>query len=86
MAKSASKNRSEVEFLKGEVRRLKKQLGRIKKGETVIVKANDIIEEEHEDGCPKCGKGTLVDVDLKYIVVTSCNICDYTQRRKPNGT
>lgn len=84
MGKSKAKNKSEAEFLKGEIRRLKKQLDKARRG--IPVPDELIVEEEFDDfkpDCPRCGKGFLKIIDLKYILISTCGVCEYNERRKP---
>lgn len=90
MAKTASKHRSEIEFLKGEIRRLKKQLRKLLKTDNpeVLEKygaEEDVEEYMDENRCPACERGVLVTIDLVHIEVTSCSVCDYQVRKRKNG-
>lgn len=80
MAKTKNKTRSEVEFLKGEVRRLKKKLKHYEKNGIEI----ETIDETDENVCPLCARGKIIVVDLKFLTILKCNICSYNEKQR-NG-
>lgn len=78
MSKSKSKNRNEVEHLRGIIRRLKAQLKYYKR-RAHIPEDDIILEDEEVDSemiCKKCGKGILRELDLKYVVYLVCDVCN----------
>lgn len=93
MSKTRNKNRSEVEHLRGqnkqlqsENRQLRKQLNSFKKQahfyeETI----DDIADEISLESCNHCGKGFIQVVDLTYLKIRCCTICDYKERIRSNG-
>lgn len=85
MGKSKSKSRSEVEFLRGEVRRLKSELKYYKKRQHLISDTfEEVIEEEAEmaERCPMCHKGGLIEWDFTYATLKKCDKCEYEVREK----
>jgi hypothetical protein len=89
MGKSRSKSRSEVEYLKGRIRKLEAELKYYKKREHLfdnqpiesVIQDNEI-EEVNVSQCPKCKKGLLVSYDLKFIQLKKCDHCSYEKREK----
>ena len=89
------KNHSEKEHylglirnLKSEVRNLRKRIKHLEKKEHMFEEIiDDAIESDEVEVdyklCSNCGKGVLERVDLKYVVVEKCSLCDF--RRKLNG-
>lgn len=85
MGKTRNKNRSEVEFLRGELKKLRAENIRLRRDnkhherrthfyENVI---NDVVEEiKPHTGCEACGKGTLIEMDFKYVKYLICDLCE----------
>lgn len=98
MSKTRNKSGSEVEHLRGEIRRLKSQVRYYKKRCNELSRRQNFFqnidpdidaEEEYEEKndierCPSlsCGKGTIYEVDLGRIVVAKCDVCDWKETRK----
>ena len=89
MGKSKNRSKSEVEYLRGEVRRLKAELKYYKRRshiETGII--DEVIEEAPikdisvSNTCPDCGKGVLQEIDLHFLIVKKCDHCDYKETKK----
>jgi hypothetical protein len=90
LGKTRNKNRSELEFLKGEVRRLKRHIKQLEKSQHMY---EDIILNEREvevaevpiiRRCESCGKGKLKEFNLLDRIFIECDTCDYRERIK-NG-
>lgn len=85
MSKSRSKSRSEVEFLRGEVRRLKSELKYYKR-HAQIPEIDSLVENEDlkqvkVESCLSCGKGALIEYDFYYAKIKKCDICGITERK-----
>lgn len=81
MSKKKNKEKSELEHLRGENRRLRKQLNYYKK--QANMSESDVYEEEaEEEVCEHCGKGQLEVIDLKYVIMEVCNVCGHQRKRK----
>lgn len=93
MSKTKQKERSEVEYLRGKVkklestnRRLRKELRSLKKRAHMY---EDIVEdvatsvEESKDICTECGKGEITVHDFVHIIVKSCDTCGHKKKIKP---
>lgn len=86
MGKSRNRGRSEVEFLRGKIRKLESQLKYYKKREHFFeAPIEDIIEEI--DGidvnqCPSCKNGIVVEYDFIWATLQKCTHCDYELRKK----
>lgn len=85
MSKSKNKNRSQIEFLQGEIRSLKKELKYYKRRSHI---ENSIIDDVIEDSnleivntskCPECPGGILVDYDFVYAILRKC-ACGYEEK------
>lgn len=88
MSKTPRKNRSELEYLRGQVkslksinRQLKKKLKEYERREhfhnNVIDTAIEVSGGDVDmEPCTKCGKGVLQVVDLKYVKYAVCTVCD----------
>lgn len=95
MSKTPNKSKSELEYLRGEVRRLKKinrSLKRENKGlnnrahfyeDSIFEVAEEI--SIYSDMCKECERGTITIHDLKHIIIRSCNICDFKERIPQKG-
>lgn len=84
MGKSRNRSRSEVEALRGEVRRLKAELKFYKRRSHI---EHTIIDEEpvenvHTSKCPECADGILIEYDWRFVVVKKCDQCEYQLRKK----
>jgi hypothetical protein len=88
MSKSRQKSSSEVQHLRGEVRRLKAELKYYKRRshiETAII--DDVIDGapledmKPSDACPECGKGVLIEHDFKYVVIRKCTNCEFKVKK-----
>lgn len=86
MGKSRNRSKSEVEFLRGEIRRLKAQLKYCKR-----CMEKDVDDMDYDDApeievnkhqCSECGKGVLEIVDLKYVIYQVCNTCGFRKKIK----
>lgn len=82
MSKSRSKSRSEVEFLRGEVRRLKSELKYYKKRQHFFEDQREyVIEEEINNRCEVCKKGKLIEHDFVHATLIKCTNCDYEKKK-----
>lgn len=91
MAKS--KDKSEVEYLKGLNRQLKKQLKKVNRQASRAEKqalrqledaeeVEEVEEEEASDGkCSKC-KARLVPIDMGIRIVYNCQKCGHREAKK----
>lgn len=90
MGKTRQRNHSELEYLRAENKRLKKQLKHATRKEHWYEELVDVIVEEEpkpleQDICPSCNRGPLLELDLKYVIIYSCKICDYKAKKNPHG-
>lgn len=85
MSKSRNKNKSEVEFLRGKVRRLEAQLKYFKQREHFFEAPIEEIEEVQDiraNQCPFCKKGIIIEYDFHRAVLRKCSECDFQERKK----
>lgn len=86
MSKSRNKSKSEVEHLRGEIRRLKAELKYCKRCMEQDVDDIDYDDaapvEPIKDLCPECGKGIMVEHDFKFATLKKCSVCGHEERRK----
>jgi ribosomal protein S27AE len=89
VGKSKNRSKSEVEHLRGEIRRLKSELKYCKRcfEQTGGDNCEDYdgvepIDLEPKPTCPDCGKGILIEHDFVHTKVTKCSLCDYVERKK----
>lgn len=89
MGKTRNRSKSEVEYLRGENRRLKAELKYYKRRshiENSII--DDVIDEaplenvKPLDACPECGKGILVEYDFKFATLKKCTDCGHEERKR----
>lgn len=95
MSKTRNKNRSEIEYLSGEIRKLKKENKQLRR---LLEKQSPAQDEESlpadsEDTHPKmyteikycseCGKGKLRTFEIIGRFFVECDTCDY--RKKIDG-
>jgi len=86
------KNKSEIEFLKGEVKRLTAVNKRLRRENKDLRKRDHLNEAlingalEATDGdididiCDKCGKGNTTVLDLKHVKYLICDLCNRRER------
>lgn len=92
MSKTKNKNKSEVEHLRGIIRKLKAQVRSLSTRNKELERqshfyeyiADEVIEdvEIKEDICEECGKGILSEIDLVHVIVTTCDLCEFRTTRK----
>lgn len=85
MSKTRRKNRSEVEFLNGQIRKLESENRQLKRRLRQLDKTqhfyDDLIEAVAEDikpkeaKCEKCKVGTLTLIDVKHAKFLVCDEC-----------
>jgi hypothetical protein len=77
MSKSKAKSRSELEYLRGTVRKLRADLRNCMKGNPVALKdEDDVVDDDtNEIICDECGKGFLSILDLGKHVYSRCLLC-----------
>lgn len=84
MGKVRNKNRSEVEFLRGENKKLRAENIRLRRENKHHERRThfyeDVIEDVAEDltvteGCKACGKGQILIIDLGTREIHTCDIC-----------
>jgi hypothetical protein len=87
MGKVKSKNKSEVEYLRGENKKLKSQLSSLNRRNKSLEKQAHFYEEIEEDAeiidlvnCPVCGNKEMRIIDLKYVQYETCDACDYRKK------
>ena len=95
MSKTRNKSSSELEHLRGQVKKLRSENRLLKRRNKELERRSHYYEEivddvadeiiEKPDSCPECGKGDLIVKDLYHLVLTTCSLCEYTHRRKPRG-
>lgn len=88
MSRSKNKNRSEVEYLRGKIRKLESQLKYYRKREHFFEAPVEEIIEEVEgidtNQCDQCRRGVIVDYDFKFAILRKCTNCDFEERKKKN--
>lgn len=86
MSKSKNKSRSEVEYLRGKIRKLESQLKYHRQREhffeAPIEDINEEVEEITADQCPKCKRGVVTTYDFTFATLSKCSNCDYEIRQK----
>lgn len=88
MGKTKNRHGSEVEYLRGEVRRLKKHIRQLEKREhayeTAFLDEKEIEIEEVklELICNECGKGKLKHFELLGRFFEECTVCDHRKKIK----
>ena len=93
MSKTKNKEHSGLELLKGRIRKLEAVNRRLRKRNKQLERKthfhdnviDDVAEEITPKGemCTECGKGQLTTVDLKYLLIESCDTCEYRKKIKP---
>lgn len=78
MGKSKNKNSREIEYLRGQIRKLEAELKYYKKLDHAV--HEDIEPEDMSlDVCEHCGKGIIVQTDLGRVRIRKCGICDWRE-------
>ncbi len=95
MSKTKNKGHSEVELLRGRIRRLESTCRRLRKRNKQLERKThfheDVIDDITEttvpkgEICPECGKGQITTLDLKFVLIESCELCEYRKKIKPKG-
>lgn len=87
MGKSRNSGSREVEYLRGEVKKLQKRLKAAQKYNRVIEDKLDddsepVIKElpKKKDTCPTCDDGSLSMLDLGVAQYVVCNSCNFRQK------
>lgn len=91
MSKTKNKNRSEVEFLAGENRKLRKEVKQLRRILEKHSPAQDVEEvTDSEDTIPKvftevkvcsdCGKGKLRTFEIIGKIFEECDLCHYRKK------
>lgn len=84
MSKTYKKSGSELEHLRGEIRRLKRIIKQLQKSAHVYNNIKDLVEDPPDQDdhvekviCDECGKGEIKVLDLGNKQVITCTICDH---------
>jgi len=90
MGKTYKKSGSEIEHLRGEVRRLKKIIRQLQKSAHVYNNIKDLVEdppdeEDEKITCDECGKGEIKVLALGNKQVITCTVCDHRKVINING-
>lgn len=89
MGKVKQREKSEVEHLRGQIRKLESENRQLRKRIRVLDKKahfyEDITADVAEDiiiknNCPSCSKGNLIILDLKHVVFEQCDSCEYRKK------
>lgn len=86
VGKGRGRSSSEITKLKSDVRRYKSEIQSLKRQLDSLQRPNAAPLKDpkpppkHEADCPHCGKGVLKKIDLKFVLLKSCNICQYQER------
>ena len=76
--------RGRIRKLEARLRYYKRQLKQYKK-RSLDIKINDVEDNDLIHPCPDCGKGELVDLDLKYVTWEVCDHCGFKRRSRKNS-
>ena len=91
MSKTAKKNRSEVEVLRGENRKLRSENKKLLRQLKDLQKKSHFYEEvmdevvhdvDVKNTCRSCGKGEILSYDLGRLRLDKCTLCDFEKRTK----
>lgn len=80
MSKSRRKHGSELEHLRGEIRRLKAQLKQCHRHKRPPEEPEEV--REVQPNCDSCGKGVLQVIDLKWLKLHRCPVCGFEIRER----
>jgi ribosomal protein L44E len=89
VSKTKNKERSESEYLRGQIRKLESENRQLKRRVKALDRRahfyEDLVEDATEDinikdRCPSCKEGTTSIVDLKYVRFETCDSCDYRKK------
>lgn len=84
MGKTKNKESSEVEYLRGENRRLKRKLKQLERQKHFYEHVVDEFAEEIEvkELCPECTKSELLSIELPHMILVQCQLCEYRRKDK----
>lgn len=80
MSKTKNKNRREIEYLRGRVRKLEAELKYYKKLPTI--EETEPVEDVDLDICERCGKGICEIFDFKFAILRKCQLCGFEERKR----
>jgi ribosomal protein L44E len=89
VSKTKNKNRSEIEYLNGQIRKLESENRQLKRRLKALDRRahfyENIVEDSVEDiqvkdKCPTCKKGTITILDLKYVKFETCDNCEHKKK------
>lgn len=87
MSKTKNKSRSEVEYLRGVIRRLRAQVKYYKR--RAHIPENEVEEEIKEllaQECTECGKGHMREHDFRFVIMKVCDVCGHQETTKKEST
>lgn len=91
MSKTKQKSHSEIEHIKGQLKKLSSENRQLKKRNKELERKThfyeDVIDDVAEDieltaSCPECKEGFLQELNFIHVIVTKCSQCDYQEKRK----
>lgn len=90
MAKTRRKEHSEVEYLRGQIKKLESENRQLKKRVKQLDRKShfyeNLVDENVEDiefkaeKCPQCKQGILFLLDLKHVRFHTCTECEYRKK------
>lgn len=90
MAKTRRRERSETEYLRGQIKKLESENRQLKKRVKQLDRKAHFYEDLVDEGveeidfkaerCPQCKNGTIFLLDLKYVKFQTCTECDYRKK------
>ncbi len=89
MGRSRNRGRSEVENLKGRIRKLESELKYFKKREHFFDNHSGDIEEPQDiklNQCKVCRHGIVVEYDFHHGVLKKCETCEHQEFKKRKNT
>lgn len=84
MSKSRNKHGSELEQMRGEVKRLRKQVRQLQKLKHWYEHIEDEVAEEIQikEVCSECAKGEIVVTDFGKFQTQRCTVCDWKKVKR----
>lgn len=89
LGRTKNKSRSEVEALRGRIRSLEKELKYHRRRSHIdqsivddMLDGAPVEDVKIGEPCPDCGKGQLFEIDLGFLTLKRCDVCEYKTKKR----
>ena len=91
MSKTKQRTHSEVEYLRGQIKKLKSEKRSLERRNKELERKSHFYEEvmdetveevDFKNSCPNCKSGQVIEYNFVHLIVQKCDKCDYQKRIK----